>query len=310
MAATTDPRHRRLLAQLARAYYLEHRSKVQIADDFGLSRFQVARLIDEAHDSGVVTITIESEQPDRGDRGDVIARELGVRSVEIVDGGSDTTVAMGRAALRHLDVSARPGQRIGLSWSRTIAAASAFVPALPRSTVVQLAGALQLDDAAPRQQVFTLLEQDPDVDMVRLPAPLLVTAPETAADLRALPEIRIALEAADDLDLAIVSIGAWRGSLSSVRLKCGPDLRRAAEEAGAVAETSGRLIAADGSPVTTLDDRVIAVTLDQLRAAGTTVGVAYGADRAAAVRAAARSGAFDVLIVDEPLAEELLSDAG
>lgn len=306
MTASTSARHRRLLVQLARAYYVDRLSKVQIANEFGLSRFQVARMLDEAHDAGVVTITIESGETTDDDRAAEITTRLGVRSVIVVDETSrDVATTMGRAALRFVDAQAQPGQRIGISWSRTLDAAADFVPTLPRSTVVQLAGALQLGDEPPRQETFTRLGQDPAVHVTRLHAPLLVTASETADDLRALPEISGALAAADALDLAIVSIGAWEGELSSVRLKCTPEQRREAADAGAVAEISGRLVASDGSPVETINDRVIAVTLDQLRAAGTTVGVAHGAARATAVRAAAATGVIDVMLIDDELAAAL-----
>lgn len=72
---------------------------------------------------------------------------------------------------------------------------------------------------------------------------------------------------------------------------------------------SGRLFAADGTDVTTIDDRVIAVTLDQLRRAATTVGVARGAERARAVRAACAAGILDIAIIDRALADEILAEA-
>ena len=37
-----------LSASVARRYYLDGRSKIEIAEEFGLSRFKVARLIDLA----------------------------------------------------------------------------------------------------------------------------------------------------------------------------------------------------------------------------------------------------------------------
>ncbi|MCW2703257.1 MAG: transcriptional regulator, DeoR family, partial [Blastococcus sp.] len=39
-----------LTASIARRYYLDGRSKVEIAEEFGLSRFKVARLLDAARD--------------------------------------------------------------------------------------------------------------------------------------------------------------------------------------------------------------------------------------------------------------------
>jgi DNA-binding transcriptional regulator LsrR (DeoR family) len=323
MRTTPTAKHRRLLARLARAHYLDGLSKVQIAESFGLSRFQVARMLQEAVDAGVVTISIEQDGPESGDRFSDLAHRLGLRSITVVpdtapgspvtgDGSTPTAtqlpLQMGRAALARVDALARPGMRIGMSWSRTLDSAAAYAPALPRCTVVQLAGALRLD--GPPQQtpgIFERLGQDQAVHVVRLFAPLLVTEAETATDLRALPEITNALEAADDLDLAVVSVGAWAESVSSVWEKCDAAVRTKAAQDGAVAEISGRLLGADGSSVTTIDHRVIAVTRGQLRRARTTVGVAHGAARAAAVEAAAASGMVDELIVDEALATALVA---
>src|SRR3954452_25164999 len=47
-----------LTASVARRYYLDGRSKVEIAEEFNLSRFKVARLLDDARSSGLVRIEI------------------------------------------------------------------------------------------------------------------------------------------------------------------------------------------------------------------------------------------------------------
>jgi len=50
-----------LTASVARRYYLDGRSKVEIAEEFGLSRFKVARLLDAARESGLVRIEIRHQ---------------------------------------------------------------------------------------------------------------------------------------------------------------------------------------------------------------------------------------------------------
>src|SRR6202022_4036690 len=45
-------------AAVARRFYLDGRSKIQIADEFGLSRFKVARILDEARANGLVRVEI------------------------------------------------------------------------------------------------------------------------------------------------------------------------------------------------------------------------------------------------------------
>ena len=47
-------------AVIARRYYLEGRTRIQIAEEFGLSRFKVARMLDEAVESGMVEIKIHN----------------------------------------------------------------------------------------------------------------------------------------------------------------------------------------------------------------------------------------------------------
>src|SRR6266536_1030302 len=46
------------LAAVARRFYLEGRSKLEIAEEFGVSRFKIARLLDQALASGIVRIEV------------------------------------------------------------------------------------------------------------------------------------------------------------------------------------------------------------------------------------------------------------
>src|SRR4051794_33842121 len=57
-AAALGPAQLVLTASVARRYYLDGRSKVEIADEYRLSRFKVARLLDLARSSGLVRIEI------------------------------------------------------------------------------------------------------------------------------------------------------------------------------------------------------------------------------------------------------------
>jgi DNA-binding transcriptional regulator LsrR (DeoR family) len=50
----TGPARLVLAAAVARRYYLEGETKVEIAGQLGLSRFKVARLLEEARASGIV----------------------------------------------------------------------------------------------------------------------------------------------------------------------------------------------------------------------------------------------------------------
>ena len=47
-----------LTASVARRYYLDNRSKTELAQEFRISRFKVARLLEAARSSGLVRIDI------------------------------------------------------------------------------------------------------------------------------------------------------------------------------------------------------------------------------------------------------------
>ena len=53
-----DADERRLLSALARRYYLEDAAKTDLAREFSMSRFRVARLLQQARETGIVTIEI------------------------------------------------------------------------------------------------------------------------------------------------------------------------------------------------------------------------------------------------------------
>ncbi|MDT7580519.1 MAG: hypothetical protein QOK35_1783, partial [Pseudonocardiales bacterium] len=80
--------------------------------------------------------------------------------------------------------------------------------------------------------------------------------------------------------------------------------------AGAVGQINQRYIDVRGDVLSTpLDELVVAITPDQLRAAGTRVLVAGGTSKWAPLRAALRGGWVDVLVTDLASARYLISHA-
>lgn len=312
----TDADHARLLVEVSRDYYLDNRSKVDIASTRGISRFQVARLLAEARESGVVRIEISPPASLDGDRATALARRLGTRDVVIVPSAADprsTRDSAARAIARELAARIRSGMTVGVSWSRTIEIAVGLLEALPPCEVVQLVGALSVAGAGDSLALIERFRGIPGVSTRPVWSPMLVGDPATAAGMRRQPEIAAALDRADHLDLAVVAVGAWSANGSTVYPLVSEEDRRAATTAGTVAECSGRLLDAAGRPVTTeLDARVVGVTVDQLARTAEVVAVGYGAHTAPALRAAVAGIGVTTLVCDEAAAaalEELLEPA-
>jgi DNA-binding transcriptional regulator LsrR (DeoR family) len=115
----------------------------------------------------------------------------------------------------------------------------------------------------------------------------------------------------DEIDLAIVGIGAIKPAVQSTLVDSGyvsatelKSLRRA----GAVGDVFSYFLDDDGHVVRTeIYDRLITIGLAQARQIRTTVGVATGAAKRRAVAAAVRGGFVNTLIVDSRLACALLA---
>jgi DNA-binding transcriptional regulator LsrR (DeoR family) len=294
------------LALIGRDYYLGNMSKVDIATNYGISRFQVARMLEEARARGIVRIEVVF--PDSHAAADPrrLRDALGVDSVIVTPTGAGTRDLMAQAAAKELVKRTRPGFTVGISWSRTLDLAARHIDALPPCDLVQLAGALPVPGSGNSMELLRVLGQATTGRTWPIWAPLVVENTATAESLKRQPEISNALTRADTLDLAVVALGSWQPGSSTVWDRVDNATRLACTRAGAVAECSGRLLDADGAPVLTdLDNRVIAVTIEQLRHTPHLVVVAHGADRKDAVRAAARAGIVGTLIVDEELADVL-----
>jgi DNA-binding transcriptional regulator LsrR (DeoR family) len=147
-----------------------------------------------------------------------------------------------------------------------------------------------------------------------LHGPALLHSDSARDALLAEPSIGRILARARSADIALVGIGAI-DSDSTVEVLEGLGLTDTQHGALSARNPVGticcRFYDADGRPIRGIvHDRVLGVDLDDLRRIPTVIGVATGADKAAAVHAALRGGLVDGLIADACLAHSILSAEG
>jgi hypothetical protein len=179
-----DAEHARVLVEVGRAYYLDNLSKVDIARRYGISRFQVARLLTEARDSGVVRIEISPPAHLDTGRTRRLAERLGAREVVVAGSGSDpisTRETLARSLAAVIAAHAREGATVGVSWSRTIELAVRHLEPLPPCDVVQLVGALPVNGAGDSLDIVQAFRRMRGVRTWPVWSPLLVADPGTAA---------------------------------------------------------------------------------------------------------------------------------
>lgn len=303
------------LTTVARMFHLDGRTKVQIADELGVSRFKVARLLERAHAEGLVKIEIGRPAEIDTELSAAVRTRLGYQHALVADIRDDDPLVLrheiSRLAAEHLGEVVEDGDVVGVAWGRSLQDMTAQLPGLPSCTAVQLCGALPRDDVyASSVDITRRVAEASGGSAVTFYAPLLVPDADAATALRREPQIAEALRHYRKLSVAVVPVGSWAPGLSTVYDALTEKERRVLRREGTVAETCGILLADDGSPVRPgVCDRVIGIDVADLRRIRTVVTLAYGEEKAHAVRVTRRGGIGTTLVTHAALAERLLTMA-
>ena len=301
-----------LTASVARRYYLDGRSKIEIATEFGLSRFKVARLLDDARASGLVRIEIGHPGAIDIELSGRLMDALGLQHCVVTDTPDEHPVAirehLGAAAAELLTELITPDDVLGLSWARSVSAMATSVRRLATVPVVQLTGALSrpgVDDSS--------IELVRDVARVSggpayyFYAPMAVPDAATARALRRQPEVAQALARISSVTKAVAGVGAWAPEQSTLYDATGEAERAELAGRGVSADVSGILIDAAGAPVVAaLSKRMIGITAEQMIAIPEVIGIVYGVAKVDALIASVRGGLVNSVVTHPTLATAVL----
>ncbi|WP_099021025.1 sugar-binding transcriptional regulator [Mycolicibacterium palauense] len=296
-------------AVIARRYYLEGRTRVEIAQEFGLSRFKVARILDEAVQSGMVEITIHNPGSIDVELSTALRQKYGLEHAYAVacdtgDAG-DRVEAVAKAMAELLQSILRDGDVIGVDCGRTLTHITRYLDRLPGCDVVQLTG-MAGEIAANGTDMVRRLSEISGGRSWPMYAPLVVPDARTAASLAGNPQIQETFRRHAKVTCAIVSVGAWSSQTSQVYSSLSDAETAELHDRGVRAETCALLLDAEGRRVPGLDTRRMGVEEATLRAIPTVVALATGEDKVEATRAVLRSGLVSSLVTDAALATAVL----
>lgn len=303
-----------MAARVARHFYFARRSKVQISAELGISRFEVARLLDLARTGGIVTITVVEPGSLALDLSAKVRERFGLQHAVVVrtTGGSDaqTRDQIGAAAAELLREITTPEDVLGIGWARIVLAMVEHVHELKAKRIVQFTGALTRPDVdASAPEVVRNVARQVGAESSVFYAPMIVSDVATAEGLYRQEQVSRAVEHFDTVTKAVVGVGGWDPPNSTLYDALHPQERSVMLRSGVYADLSGVLLDAHGRAIDTpLSDRIIAITAQQLERIPEVIGLAYGLDKVPAARAALRGGHLQGLVTDADFAERLLSD--
>jgi DNA-binding transcriptional regulator LsrR (DeoR family) len=308
----------RLMAKVARMYYVQGIRQQGITERLQIHQSTVSRLLKRAREANIVRFSVTTPAGIFSDLEDQLTSTFALKDAVVVDCATEEEALvrdLGAAAAYYLEITVKPGNRIGISsWSRSL---FAMVDALHPGNyceggeVVQILGGVGNEGVQQTalylaQRLAAVIGASP----VLLQAPAVVASPEARRILCREPLVRSAIEHFDCLDLALVGIGSMEPSRLLAISGNVFSLEEQAElsSAGAVGDICFRFYDERGTPIRSpLLQRVIGIELATLKRASRVVGVAGGRRKAQAILAALLGGWIDVLIIDRRTAEVLLN---
>ncbi len=290
---------------------------MEIGKRLGISRFRVARLLDQARASGLVRV----EYRDAAPRDIDLARRLETRFdldlVGVTVAPGDPTESVARLAAEVVADLVGPSEALGVAWGSTLAATIHALPErhYPQLRVVPLAGGWPgvAQDRAPGELARRCAERLGGSHL-ELYAPAFLASRELRDALAGEPGVAAVLAAYGRLTTAVIGIGAWttRGRVAGSSLIGSGAVSRAElgelRARGAIGElvvhpfdASGRFVETD------LAARAVAIPLERLRAVPRVIAVAGGTVKADAIRGALATGLVNVLVTDAATAAAVLA---
>lgn len=313
-----DAGRHELLARVAAMYYQQELTQNEIAAALDLSRVKIYRLLKEARDTQVVRILVDWPIKRSLSFERRLVERFGLdRALVLQTSATDPALLrrqIAQLAARYLEDALVDHDTMSICFgSTTYEVISAIrVDFHVRVNVVQATGSLphalkEFDSSALTRQLAQKLGGEAHY----LSSPLLADSAAAAAVIREQAVVARTLDKVRRADIALVGIGDLDPATSGfVRAGVAESQQlRAYREAGAsgdmawqIFDSVGRLFPCE------LNQRIIGVRLEELRALPQTVAVAVGVDKAAAITGALRSGALNVLCTDEDTAARILTD--
>ncbi len=308
------------IIQAAWLYHVGQMNQEQVSQHLGISRFRVLRMLADAHELGLVRISIEHKTTQTLKLADDLRAKFGLKEVQVAPdtGGNDAAArqSVGILAAGFLSRIGKTDSKkpitIGVGWGRTVAAMADALTGLrnPDLCFVSLMGSMTRTSATSPSDVCARLAQLTQGSAMFMPAPFLA---DSAADAQLILSQRLVREtmvAARAASHAIISVGECTpGSL----LQTSGILTEAEvaelNNAGAVADTTGKFFRDNGSLAETdLNQRAPSIDLDDLKRCDVMM-IAAGAGKTRALNAVLLAGFVDRLIVDVHLAAALMGNA-
>ncbi len=311
-AQGTDWREQQLAARVVYQYFLGGQTQQEIAEQAGITRLKVNRIVRQSRSDGLVRIEIQMPFADCV----VLENKLKVRfaldDVAVVPTVADPDLLqqnIGEAAGVMLEPLLRDGIKLGVGWGRTLRSTALRLTArrYADSCVTSLMGGMTRGSGTNTFEISSEFARIIGAECYYVTAPIFCGSEETRTTLLANASIADVMRRGREGDIALLSCGdlSDRSILASTEIvRNNTESLRAA---GAIGDVLGTFLDEFGRPVQhPLNSEVMALNLKDLKAYPVSILASGGVQKLPIVRAALMGRYVKKLVTDVAVAEALL----
>lgn len=304
-----------LLVKVAMMFYEEEITQTQISKELNISRPTIATLLKEAKDSGIVQITISHTNKEMY----TIEKDLQLKypntNIHVapqINGSSDPKISVGTSAARLLQTLIKNDSTIGLGWGTTTSeVVNSFEHmTLINSLIIPMIGGVGVSNAKIHSNHLVFeLAQKTSGNVEYLYAPAVTDSEESKNNFVSNQYITSVMSKAKSVDIALFGIGNPISESNYVNLGyLTKNDYNELKKLGVVGDALTSFFGVDGQPInTSISNRMIGLTMADLKNIETTIAVATGTNKAKPISSILKTNLIDHLVIDEELALTLLN---
>lgn len=315
----------RFMIKVVDMYYKDEMSQDAISKKLNISRATVSRTLSRAKKEGIVKIQINYPSENTIDLEKSIEKEFGLKEVLVAveTEGMNKDYAVSIQASEYLARILKNNMKLGINWGGSMKNLITTFEAEGYNKSINVKGVEiipflgtnnSFDEKSESLRLtysnFLAIKMGQLINakIYNLSAPMVVSNSKAKEVIMNEPDVKGVLEKAKTCDVAVLGLGPIDkdGSLF-VLMDDGEDMAEKVRQTNAIGEVVGRAYDENGDIIhSELDDRIIGITLEELKKIPLKICVAYGNHKVEAIRAALRGALIDVLITDRETAEQLI----
>jgi DNA-binding transcriptional regulator LsrR (DeoR family) len=303
------------ILKVARLYYENNLTQNQIADRLNISRVKVYRLLIRAREEGVVNIELRAPAKDFSKLEIDIEDQYGIIECKVVPSTDSTEIlynGLAGSLTAILKRELKDDMLVGFGWGNTIRGVVERISMTKqyKATVVPTIGGFgSSDEHIHANSIATLAARKLGGKALVLNCPAIMDSVSSREVFQNESSVKSVLNQWPRLDIAVLPIG-YMGY--DITMRKSDNISKEdvdyLKSLNVVGDVNSNFIDPDGRLVDNqIQERIINVTLEDLKKIKHRIAVCFGKKKIEATRAVLKSGAIDTIIIDSEVAENLLT---